>query len=138
MSINGRDGLRGFQAIWTIIRACKSWFSQIAEQREESTMSKAEESGLVEKSGDAEEHVTQLENEASRLRAAASRVVQNGKTVAQRWGRQGLTAAEGLAGNATNHIKHDPVRSVAISFVIGLGVGAVVGWGSARINQNDR
>jgi hypothetical protein len=57
-------------------------------------MSKAQESGLLERTGDAGEQVKQLENEASRLRAAASRVVQNGKTVAQRWGRQGLTAAE--------------------------------------------
>ena len=74
--------------------------------------------------------------EGSGLRDVASRVVQDGKTVAQRWGRQSLSAAEDFAENATDHIKHDPVRAAAISFVIGLGLGALVAWGSTR-HQSD-
>ena len=95
-------------------------------------MSKAEESTLSEKTSEAGERLT----EGSGLRDVASRVVQDGKTVAQRWGRQSLSAAEDFADNATDHIKHDPVRAAAISFVIGLGLGVLVAWGSTR-HQSD-
>lgn len=71
------------------------------------------------------------------LRPSVSpRRAEDAGTVAQRWGRQSLSAAEDFAGNATDHIKHDPVRAAAISFVIGLGLGALVAWGSTR-HQSD-
>jgi len=90
-------------------------------------MSKAEESAMSERTGQADEPLTSFENEGRRFRGA-TRVVQNGKTVAQRWSRQGLRAAQGLAGNARDRIKQDPVRSAVISVAIGLSLAALVAW----------
>jgi ElaB/YqjD/DUF883 family membrane-anchored ribosome-binding protein len=97
-------------------------------QREESIMSTAEKNILSEESRETEERATNLEKEDSRFKAAAVRAVHSGKDVAQRWCKQGLTAAEGVAGYTADHIKHDPVRSAAISFAVGLSVGALVAW----------
>ena len=96
-------------------------------------MSKIEESGFFEKAHDAAEQFSQLEPEVSRLRSAASRAVQNGKAVAQRWSRQTRDAA----ANATDRIKDDPLRSAAITFVVGLALGALVGRWSGRQRQCD-
>jgi ElaB/YqjD/DUF883 family membrane-anchored ribosome-binding protein len=95
-------------------------------------MSKAEESDLLERTDDAREHFSQLEKEGSRFRAAASRAVHNGRSVAQRWGRQTRI----VAANATDRIKDDPLRSAAITFVIGLSIGATVGrWAGRQQRQ---
>ena len=91
---------------------------------------------IREKTEVADEVRSEVENEASRLKGAASRVVQQGKTTAQRWGRQGLHAAEGVAGNAKDHIINDPVRSAIISFLLGVGVGALISWCSSRNHQD--
>ena len=95
-------------------------------------MSKAEVSPTSETTGNAEELPTQLQNERSRFKVTAIRVVQDGKTVAQRWSRQGLRAAGELAGNAREHIKNDPLLTAAISFVIGLTLGALITRRSIR------
>ena len=76
----------------------------------------------------AEEQVMELEKENSRLRATVARLAGNVKEAAQRWGRQSRVTAEDLAGNATDRIKRDPVRSVAIGFAIGLSLGALMAW----------
>ncbi|HLN96858.1 MAG TPA: hypothetical protein VK208_00090 [Pyrinomonadaceae bacterium] len=95
-------------------------------------MSKAGESDLLERTDDAREHFSQLEREGSRFRAAASRAVHNGRTVAQRWGRQTRI----VAASATDRIKDDPLRSAAITFVIGLSIGAMVGrWAGRQQRQ---
>lgn len=95
-------------------------------------MSNGEESGLLRTTGEAAQQATELENGASRFRAAASRVLYNGKSVAQRWGRQSLGTAGEWAGNATDHIKEDPLRAAAITFIIGLSLGVLIGWLSGR------
>ncbi|HEY1234756.1 MAG TPA: hypothetical protein VGH22_15360 [Candidatus Binatia bacterium] len=91
-------------------------------------MSKIEESSFSERTGDTTDPFTQIEPDISRLRSAASRAVENGKAVAQRWGRQ----SRSMCVNATDHIKDDPLRSAAITFVIGLSLGALVGRWSGR------
>ena len=95
-------------------------------------MSNGEENGLLETTRDAAERATRLENATSRFRAAASRAVHNGKSAAQRWGRQSLSTAGEWADNATEHIKEDPVRSAAITLLIGLGLGVLIAWWSGR------
>jgi ElaB/YqjD/DUF883 family membrane-anchored ribosome-binding protein len=96
-----------------------------------------EQSGLLNTTGNDGEQSRDFEIEASRFRSAASRAVRNGKAVAQRWGRQSRIAAEELVGNATDRIKDDPVRSAAISFVIGLSLGALVGRWAVRQNLTE-
>jgi ElaB/YqjD/DUF883 family membrane-anchored ribosome-binding protein len=89
-------------------------------------MSKAEVSPTSETTGNTGQPATELENERSRFKGAAIRVFQNGKTAAQRWSRQSVRAAGDLAGNARERIKNDPVRTAAISFAIGLTLGAFI------------
>jgi ElaB/YqjD/DUF883 family membrane-anchored ribosome-binding protein len=96
-------------------------------------MSIGEDSGFLDTAGNGGEQARELETEASRFRSAASRAVKNSKAVAQRWGRQ----TRDVAANATDRIKDDPLRSAAITFVIGLALGALVGRWSGRQRQCD-
>jgi ElaB/YqjD/DUF883 family membrane-anchored ribosome-binding protein len=91
-------------------------------------MSTGEEIVSSETTGNGGEQPGESENGASRFKATASRALQSGKDIAQRWGRQ----SRAIAGNATDRIKDDPVRSVIIGFVIGLSLGAVIGRSSRR------
>ena len=95
-------------------------------------MSKIEVSAAPETTEDAEQLTTQLQNERSRFKDAATRVFGDSKAMAQRWGRQGLRAAEGLAGSTRGHIENDPIRTAAISFVIGMTLGALIGRYASR------
>jgi|SoiMethySBSTD1v2_1073268.scaffolds.fasta_scaffold85200_3 ElaB/YqjD/DUF883 family membrane-anchored ribosome-binding protein len=91
-------------------------------------MSINEESGFPESMANGGEQARESEYGASRFRGAASRAVQTGKAAAQRWGRQSRV----VAVNATDRIKDDPVRSVVISFAVGLTLGALIGRLSGR------
>ena len=90
-------------------------------------MPQADESSLQETSSQSGEEAVQGGNDKSRFKAAASRVVQNSRTAAQRLGRQSVSAAGQLAGNARGRIEEDPLRSAGVTFVIGLGVGLLIG-----------
>jgi ElaB/YqjD/DUF883 family membrane-anchored ribosome-binding protein len=41
-------------------------------------------------------------------------------------------AAEDLIDDAAHHIKHEPLRSVAIGLAIGFGMGALAVWIATR------
>ena len=91
-------------------------------------MSTGEEIVSSETAGNGGEQPGESANGTSRFKARASRALQSGKDVAQRWGRQ----SRAMAGNATDRIKDDPVRSVIIGFVIGLSLGTLIGRLSGR------
>ena len=91
-------------------------------------MSTSEESGFPESIENGGEQFGESENGRSRVRAAASRAVRTGKAAAKRWGQQSRV----VAVNATDRIKDDPVRSVVISFAVGLTLGALIGRLSGR------
>src|SRR5689334_17446072 len=90
-------------------------------------MPQAGESGFPEKTSYTGGDSIEAESDASRFKAAAVRVMQTSKTAAQRWGRESVTAAGQLAGSATGRIKDDPLRSAAVTFGIGLGLGLLIG-----------
>ena len=91
-------------------------------------MSTSEQSGFPESTENGGKQDGESENGGARFRAAASRAVRTGKAAAQRWGQQSRV----VAGNAKDRIKDDPVRSVAISFAVGLALGALIGRLSTR------
>ena len=91
-------------------------------------MSTSEQSDFSENIENGAEQPEESENGGSRFRAAASRAVRTGKAAAQRWGQQSRV----VAGNAKDRIKDDPVRSAAISFAVGLALGALIGRLSTR------
>lgn len=90
-------------------------------------MATVEENGLSEIAGNDGEQSNESTG-AVRFKAAACRVLESGKAVAQRWDQQ----TRAMAGNATERIRNDPVRSVVIGFIIGLSLGALIGRLSGR------
>ncbi len=91
-------------------------------------MSAVEENGLSEIAKNDGEQRNESETGTTRFKASACRVLESGKAVAQRWDQQ----TRAMAGNATERIRNDPVRSVVIGFVIGLSLGALIGRLSGR------
>jgi hypothetical protein len=86
------------------------------------------QNSLSEQAGGVGERARDLDKEYSRFTHAASRAVHSGKEVAQRWCKQGLSAAKGFSGNAAERINHDPVPAAAVTFGLGLIAGVIVGW----------
>jgi ElaB/YqjD/DUF883 family membrane-anchored ribosome-binding protein len=69
---------------------------------------------------------------ASRLKTAASHAVEDAVTEAKRFARRGRYAAEDLVEGAAHRVKHDPLRSVAFGFALGISIGALVVWVATR------
>ena len=78
------------------------------------------------------ERVAEIGVEAARLKARASHAVEDTMVEARRMAKRGRYAAEDLVDETAYRIKRDPLRSVAITFAVGLGIGALAGWLSGR------
>ena len=87
---------------------------------------------LLGKAVHAGERVVEAGVEASRLKVRASHAVEDAVTEARRLAKRSRYAAEDLVDDAQYRIKRDPLRSVAITFAVGLGVGALAGWLAGR------
>jgi ElaB/YqjD/DUF883 family membrane-anchored ribosome-binding protein len=91
-----------------------------------------DDGGLLKKARQVGEQVAQAAAEASKLKDTASQAVDDVVTEAKRLAKRSRNAAEELVEDAAHRIKRDPLRSVAIGFVIGLGVGVLTGWLAAQ------
>ena len=99
-------------------------------------MSEKEKASLLGKAIHAGERVIKVGAEASRLKVQASHAVDDAMIEARRLAKRGRYAAEDLVDETTYRIKRDPLRSVAITFAVGLGVGALAGWLAGRSARN--
>ena len=95
-------------------------------------MAEDEKRSLLGKAVHTGERVVELGVEAARLKARASHAVEDTVVEARRLVQRGRYAAEDLVDETTYRIKRDPLRSVAITFAVGLGVGALAGWLAGR------
>ena len=95
-------------------------------------MSENEKPGLLGKAVHVGERVVEVGAEAARLKVRASHAVEDAVVEARRLAKRGRYAAEDLVDETTYRIKRDPLRSVAITFAVGLGVGALAGWLAGR------
>ena len=91
-----------------------------------------EKKSLLGKAVHAGERVVELGAEAARLKVRASHAVEDTMVEARRLAKRGRYAAEDLVDDAAYRIKRDPLRSVAITFAVGLGIGALAGWLTGR------
>src|SRR5262245_12458238 len=91
-------------------------------------MANNEEGNLIRKAVHVGESVVHAAVDASRLKAAASHVVEDAVTDARRLARRGRYAAEDLVDETAHRIKREPFRAIAITLAIGLSVGALAGW----------
>lgn len=91
-----------------------------------------EKKSLLGKAVHAGERVVELGAEAARLKVRASHAVEDTMVEARRLAKRGRYAAEDWVDDAAYRIKRDPLRSVAITFAAGLGIGALAGWLAGR------
>ena len=91
-------------------------------------MEQNEKSSLLGKAMDLGERLAEVGDEASRLKTAASHVIEDAVTEAKRLAERSRYAAEDLMEDAGHRVKGDPLRSVALGLAIGLGMGALALW----------
>jgi ElaB/YqjD/DUF883 family membrane-anchored ribosome-binding protein len=99
-------------------------------------MSEDEKKSVLGKALHAGERVIEAGVEATRLKVKASHAVDDAMVEARRLAKRGRYAAEDLVDETAYRIKRDPLRSVAITFALGLGVGALAGWLAGRSGRN--
>ena len=95
-------------------------------------MADEEKSSLLGKAVHAGERVVELGAEAARLKVRASHAVEDTMVEARRLAKRGRYAAEDLVDETVYRIKRDPLRSIAVTFAVGLGIGALAGWLTGR------
>jgi hypothetical protein len=91
-----------------------------------------EKNSLIGKAMHVGERLVEVGGGASRLKTAASHAVEDAVTEAKRFARRGRYAAEDLVEGAAHRVKHDPLRSVAFGFALGISIGALVVWVATR------
>ena len=73
-------------------------------------------------------HITESAHQASRATTAVADAIENGVGVVRRAAKQGGDAAEEFLDDTTQRVQRHPVLTVAATFVVGFGAGALVGW----------
>lgn len=91
-------------------------------------MEENEKSGLLGKAMQVGERLAEVGGEATRLKTAASHAVEDTVTETKRLAKRSRYAAEDLMEDAAHRVKRDPLRSVALGFAIGVGMGALAVW----------
>ena len=87
---------------------------------------------LLQKAFHAGEELAKLGLDTLQIKEKVGEAVENGMKSAKRTVKHGRHAAEDVLDDAAYCIKHEPLRSVAVSFGVGVGVGAMVGWLATR------
>lgn len=84
--------------------------------------------GFVKEAIHTAEQLAKVGIKADLLKKRASNAIDDGILDAKRMVKHGVYAAEDLIDDTAHRIKKDPLRSVALTFGIGLGVGVAIGW----------
>jgi ElaB/YqjD/DUF883 family membrane-anchored ribosome-binding protein len=69
---------------------------------------------------------------ADRLKAAFNEAAEDGIKTAKRAVRNGRIAAEDFMDEAVIAVKRNPVKSIAITFGVAFGMGALASWLAVR------
>jgi ElaB/YqjD/DUF883 family membrane-anchored ribosome-binding protein len=70
----------------------------------------------------------QLEAGVGRMKEAVADAVEHGIATTKRSLKQGRQAAEDLVYDAEHHVKRHPLSALGMSFGVGVGLGAVIGF----------
>ena len=95
-------------------------------------MEENDKNNLLGKARQIGERLIEVGGEVLRLKSEVSRAVEDGVVAARRLAKRSRYAAEDLIDDAAHHIKHEPLRSVAIGLAIGFGMGALAVWIATR------
>lgn len=88
----------------------------------------AKKEGFFKGAIDAAEQVARVGLKVEKLKQTAANAIDDGMVDARRMVKRGVYAAEDLVEDTAHLIKKEPLRSVAITFGTGLGIGVIVGW----------
>lgn len=91
--------------------------------------------GFVKEAIDATGKIVNAKLDVDRLKERAAHVIEDGMVDAKRMIKKGRYAAEDLVDDTAHYIKHDPWRSVGITFGVGLGFGVIIGLLLGRRNK---
>ena len=95
-------------------------------------MEQNNKSSLLEKARHAGEQLTEVGDEVTRLKTAASHAVEDTVSEAKRFAKRSRYAAEDLIEDAAHRVKRNPLRSVSLGVAIGLGIGALAVWAATH------
>jgi ElaB/YqjD/DUF883 family membrane-anchored ribosome-binding protein len=70
--------------------------------------------------------------EAARMKGRVEHVMEDGVTAARRAVKRGRYAAEDLLDETSYRVKRNPLSAIAVSFCVGVGIGAIVIWIASR------
>src|SRR6266446_10598857 len=98
----------------------------------ENRNSEVERNGVLKKALNTGVRVAEVGVDALLTKAKLSQTVEDGVYKAKRLAKRGRYAAEDLVDETAHRIKRDPLRSVAITLAVGLGIGALAGWLAGR------
>lgn len=74
------------------------------------------------------EQFAQAGVEMDRMKVKMAQAVDDGVEAARRVVKRGRNVAEDMIDDTAYAIKHEPLKSVAITFGVGIGLGVVIGW----------
>ncbi len=93
---------------------------------------KTNDDSFINKAVDATENILRTGMDVEEFKERASHAVEDGVEEAKRKLKKARYAAEDLVDDTEHYIKHDPWRSVGITFGVGFGLGAIAGLLLAR------
>jgi ElaB/YqjD/DUF883 family membrane-anchored ribosome-binding protein len=117
---------REFLVLWFGLRKESSTMKEIVQA--ESTVA---QNGLLYRAINAGSKIIPGRADAC-IKETLSRVLDDGMTEAKRLIKKSRYRAADVLDETTYRIKRDPLRSVAVTFGIGIGVGMLTGWLVAR------
>ncbi|NOT61873.1 MAG: hypothetical protein HOP19_16790 [Acidobacteria bacterium] len=95
-----------------------------------------EEKTILQKAFHAGSQLATIGWEAGQIKEQVEHAVDDGIRAAKRAAKNGRHAAVDLLDETAYRIKHDPLRSVALGFGAGIGLGAMLGWLVTRNERN--
>ena len=99
---------------------------------QENTNSEVERNGVLKKALNTGVRVAEVGVDALLTKAKLSQTVEDGVYKAKRLAKRGRYAAEDLVDETAHRIKRDPLRSIAVTFGIAFGLGALTAWLAIR------
>lgn len=94
----------------------------------EQTIESTNDRGILRKAVGAAGQAAKIAVKVETLKEKASHLYEDKLVDAKRMAKKGRHAAEDLVDDTAYRIKKQPLRSVGITFGLGLGLGIVAGW----------
>ena len=96
----------------------------------------ADQNGILRRVLNSGVRVAEVGADAIVTKANLSHAVEDGVAKAKRLAKRGRYAAEDLVDETAHLIKRDPLRSIAVTFGVAFGLGALTAWLAVRSSRS--